>query len=96
MDISVPADKGDKEKENEKISKYKDLRIEVECLWNMKPSVIVVGALGAVSPRFKTFVQRLNSPELNWYLLKKSGLLGTVSILRQVLQLSGAGHTRAD
>ena len=36
MDISVLVDKGVKEKENEKISKYKDLRIEVEHLWNTK------------------------------------------------------------
>ena len=83
--ILVPAYKGVKEKENKKI--YKDLRIEVEHQWNMKSSVIsiVVVALGAVSPRFKTFVQRLDLPELNWYLLQKSALLGTISILRQVL-----------
>ena len=69
MDISVP---GVKEKEIEKISKYKDLRIEVERLWNVKSSVIpiVVGASGAVSSHFKAFVQRLDLPELNWYLLQ--------------------------
>ena len=86
------------EKENENISKHRDLRIEVECLWNMRTSVvpIVVGALGAVFTHFKMFVKRLDLPELNWYLLQKSALLGTVSILRQVLQLSGTGRTRAD
>ena len=54
VDISVPADKRVNEKESEKISKYRDLRIEVEHLWNMRTSIvpIVVGALGAVSTHF--------------------------------------------
>jgi len=97
VDISVPADKRVYEKGSEKISKYADLRIEVECLWNMRTSVIpiVVGALGAVSKHFEKYVQKLDLPALNWDLLQKSSLLGTASILRQVLQLSGAGRTRA-
>ena len=57
---------------------------------------VVVGALGAVSTQFKMFAKRLDLPELNWYLLQKSALLGTVSILRQVFQLSGAGRIRAE
>jgi len=84
-------------KESEKISKYADLRIEVERLWNMRTSVIpiVVRALGADSKYFEKYVQKLDLPALNWYLLQKSALLGMASILRQVLQLSGAGRTRA-
>ena len=98
VDISVPADKGVKGKKNDKISKFNNLRVEVGHLWNIKSSVIpiVVEALGTVSPRFKTFVQSLDLSELNSYLLQKSALLETISILRQVLQLSGAGRTQAD
>ena len=44
MDIDVSA------KEFEKLSKYKDLQIEVERMWQLKTSIIpiVVGALGSV------------------------------------------------
>ena len=38
VDISVPADKRVNEKESEKISKYRDVRFEVERLWNMHES----------------------------------------------------------
>ena len=90
VDISVPTDKRVHEKESEEISKYADLRIEVEHLWNMSTSVvpIVVGALGAVSTHFEKFIRKLDLPGLNWYLPQKSG---TASILRHILQLSGAG-----
>ena len=58
--------------------------------------LIVIGALGAVSTHFKMYVESLHLPELNWYLLQKSALLGTASIHRRVLQLSGAGYAQAD
>ena len=52
---------------------------------------VILGALGAVSKNFCDFVKILDLENLNSYILQKSALLGTVSILRQVLQLSGAG-----
>ena len=44
MDINISA------KEFEKLSKYKDLQIEVERMWHLKTSIIpiLVGALGLV------------------------------------------------
>ena len=38
-------------KEAEKILKYKDLIIEIQCLWNMKVKVIpvIIGATGTIS-----------------------------------------------
>ena len=53
VDVSIPADKRVTDKEDEKISKYKDLRIELERLWKMKTRIIpvVIGALGAISKR---------------------------------------------
>ena len=97
VDISVPADKRIVEKEDEKVSKYQDLRIELERLWKMKSRIIpvVIGALGAISKRFVNFIKQLDLGSPNMYILQKSALLGTVSILRKVLQLSGAGCSRA-
>ena len=58
VDVSIPADKRILEKEQEKITKYQDLRIELEHLWHKKTRIIpvVIGALGAVSSRFHDFI----------------------------------------
>ena len=51
IDIAVPGDQNIKVKEIEKITKYQDLRLQLQKLWNVKASVIpvVVGALGTAS-----------------------------------------------
>ena len=93
MDVSIPVDKRILEKEQEKITKYQDLRIELEHLWHKKTRIIpvVIGALGAVSSRFHDFIRHLELYSLNQYILQRSAILGTASILRKALQLSGAG-----
>ena len=50
VNIAVPGDQNIKVKELEKITKYQDLRLQVQNLWNAKATVIpaVVGALGIV------------------------------------------------
>ena len=42
IDVSIPADVNIIEKENEKILKYQDLRIELQKLWNIKLKVIPI------------------------------------------------------
>jgi len=41
----------DNNKEAEKILKYKDLTIEIQCMWNVKTKVIpvIIGATGTIS-----------------------------------------------
>ena len=84
VEISVPADKTIVEKEDEKVSNYQDLRIELERLWKIKYRVIpfVIEALCAISKRFVNFIKQLDLGSPNMYILKKSALLGTVSISR--------------
>ena len=50
IDVKIPADKNVSIAEFEKLSKYKDLEIEVEKLWHMKTVTIpvVIGALGMI------------------------------------------------
>ena len=93
IDISIPADPRITIKEDEKIEKYGDLRIELERLWNMKTFVIpiVIGSLGCVSKRFDFFCKLIGLPSLNTYVLQKTVLLQTVRILRRTLQLFGSG-----
>ena len=53
IDVKIPADKNVSIAEFEKLSKYKDLEIEVEKLWHMKIVTIpvVIGALGMIKKR---------------------------------------------
>jgi len=70
------------------MDKYQDLKIELERIWHEKTSVtpIVISTLGADSKKFTLYVDLLNLQDLKYF-----HLLGTASILRLVLQLSGTG-----
>ena len=48
IDMSIPTEKNTSGKVTERLSKYKDLEIEIERMWGMKPTTIpvVIGALG--------------------------------------------------
>ena len=50
IDLKIPANKNISVAEFEKLSKYKDLEIEVEKLWHMKTvaTPVVIGALGMI------------------------------------------------
>jgi hypothetical protein len=45
-------------KEAEQILKYKDLTIEIQCMWNVKTKVIpvITGATGTISKSFRKYV----------------------------------------
>jgi len=49
-------------KEIEKVEKYQDLLLEIQRFWNVKAEIIpiVMGALGALSSKFKDWLKRLN------------------------------------
>ena len=51
IDVAAPLDWKVKDREDEKILKYRDLRIEIQTPWNTKAKVIpvIVGSLGASS-----------------------------------------------
>jgi hypothetical protein len=42
IDVAIPGDRNVIQKEAEKILKYKDLTIEIQCMWNVKTRVIPV------------------------------------------------------
>ena len=52
---------------------------------------VVIGALGSITKRLQSFLGLLGIDSLNLYILQKTALLGTATILRKVLQLSGCG-----
>ena len=75
------------EREQEKLTKYQDLR-EVNKMWNCRNVTIipiVVGALGTVGKRLSQWLKRINMED-SFELLQKSCLLGTARIIRKVLE----------
>ena len=61
IDMSVPSDSNISAKEFEKLSKYKDLEIEIAKMWKMKTKTIpvVVGALGMIKKGTQKYVNEI-------------------------------------
>ena len=87
VDIASPWDHRVYEKEGKKIEKNQDLKREIGKLWDGQQKVVpvVVGALGAVSKRLDTWLDKLGIT-IRAGLLQKTALLGTARILRKVLE----------
>jgi hypothetical protein len=51
INVAISGDRNVIKKEAKKILKYKDLIIEIQCLWNVKVKVIpvITGAIGTIS-----------------------------------------------
>nr|XP_054768418.1 uncharacterized protein LOC129275996 [Lytechinus pictus] len=58
IDIAIPGDRRAWRKEEEKIQKYNDLAWELRRIWKVKTKVvpIVIGALGTVTTRHRSFL----------------------------------------
>ena len=73
-------------KEAEKILKYKDLTIEIQRIWNVKPKVIpvIIRATGTISNTCRKYVSNIpGNHEVKE--LQKTAILGTAHVLRKVL-----------
>jgi hypothetical protein len=58
IDAAIAGDRDAIKKEAEKILKYKDLRIEIQRMWNVKTKVIpVIIATGTISKSFRKYVK---------------------------------------
>ena len=70
----------------EKLSKYKDLGIEISTIWGLKTETVsvVIGALGQVKKDLGKYVEKLPG-NINIEELQKISLLDTAHILRKVL-----------
>ena len=58
IDVAISGDRNVIKKEAEKILKYKDLTIEIQRMWNVKPKVtpVIIGATGTISKSFRKYV----------------------------------------
>jgi hypothetical protein len=86
IDVAISGDINVIKIDAEKILKYKDLTIEIQCMWNVKTRVIpvIIGATGTISKSFRKYVR--NKPGNHEVKeLQKTATLGTAHILRNVL-----------
>jgi len=86
IDVAIPGDRNVIKNEAEKILKYKDLTIEIQCMWNVKTRAIpvIIGATGTISKSFRKYVSNIPGNH-DVKELKKTAVLGTAHILQKVL-----------
>ena len=84
--MSIPTEKNTSVKVTEKLSKYKDLEIEVGRMWGMKATTIlvVIEALGLIKKGLEKYIQQIPG-NIKVHELQKIRLLGTSLILRKTL-----------
>ena len=70
------------------MTKYQDLVLEIQRLWNVKAEVIpiVIGALGAVTPELNDWLKKLPI-KVRCDFLQKCVVLNTAGILRRTLNI---------
>jgi hypothetical protein len=74
------------QKKAEKVLKYKDLTIEIQCMWSVETNVIpvIIGATVTISKSFRKCLSNiLGKHEIKE--LQKTAILGTAHVLRKVL-----------
>jgi hypothetical protein len=60
IDVAISGDRNVITKETEKILKYKDLTIEIQCMWNVQTNVIplIIGATAIISKSFIKYLRK--------------------------------------
>jgi hypothetical protein len=86
IDIAISGDRNVIKKEADQILKYKNLTIEIQCMWDVKTKMIpvIIGATGTISKSFRKYVSNIPR-KLEVKELQKTTILGTAHILRKVL-----------
>ena len=88
IDMSVPIDKNVSAKVFEKLSKYKDLEIEIEKMWHLKTTTILVvmGALGLIKKGTIDYLKKIPR-EASLSKIQKLVLNSKAHILRTALSI---------
>ena len=88
IDMCVPADVNVSLQEFDKLSKYKDLEIEITQMWHQKTITIpvVIGALGLIKKGTEKHIEKIPG-EISLPELQKIALMGTAHILRKTLSM---------
>ena len=89
IDIAVATNVRVGGKKRKRMENYQDLKRETGRLWKLKMVEVipvVIGALGSVTKEFDGWIEKLGITN-NVGVMQKTALLGTVSILRKVLEM---------
>ena len=86
IDVSCPNDINVSQKEQEKITKYSGLRLELGRMWDCECTVvpIVIGGVGVVSENFEKYKAMIPA-DITTLMCMKITLLGSEKILRNFL-----------
>ena len=86
IDVAISGDRNVVKNEAEMILKCKDLKMEIQRMWNVKTKVIPgkIGATGTISKSFRKYVSNIPGKH-DVKELQKTAILGTAHILRKVL-----------
>jgi hypothetical protein len=86
IDVAIPGDRNVIKKEAQNFLKYKDLIIEIQCMWNVKTKVmqVIIGATGTISKSFTKYLSSISGKH-DIKELQKTAILGTAHILWKVL-----------
>ena len=86
IDVSCPNDVNVSKKENEKITKYSGLRVELSKMWQCECVIIpvIIGGLGSLSEKFTDYINQIPA-EISADLCQKITLLGSEKIMRSCL-----------
>ena len=88
IDMSIPTERNTSLKTMEKLTKYKDLEIEIEKMWGMKTTTVpvIIGAFGLVKKGTANYISKIPG-NIRITELQKTVLLGTAHILRRTLSI---------
>ena len=87
IDVAIPVCMNIVKKEAEKITKYRDLEIEIQKCWNLKKIrtiPVVIGALGSVTLGMYGYLENI-SKNLNFDVIQRTAIMGSAHILRNFL-----------
>ena len=61
IDMTVPSDRKISLKEYEKVSRYKDLEVEIQKMWHLKTTVlpVVIGAVGMIKRKSEDHIKKI-------------------------------------
>jgi len=88
IDMSTPTERNTSLKTMVKLTKYKDLEIEIEKTWGMKTTTVpvIIGAFGLVNKGTENYIGKIPG-NIRITELQKTVLLGTADILRRTLSI---------
>ena len=88
IDMTIPLDTNTSVKTTEKLTKYKDLEIEVERMCGLKTTTVpvVMGALGTIKKDMENYTNKIPG-NINIHELQKVTLLSTAHLLRRLLSI---------